>query len=217
MEQTPYFDIIVFALLAGFIFYKLRSVLGKEDGTEQKIVELRAQQSAAAMAHRDVSGEEQEEADDLSLLQKESLKSQLAAIHKIDTQFLLQDFVTGAKAAFEMALKAYSERDKHTLRSLLSKDVFAAFEQNIEEQEAEKRFQSITLISILSAEVTDIAVERNIASITVAFTSEEIRVVKDAEGEIVEGDAEDVDVMTDSWTFERNLRSSDPNWTITAT
>ena len=139
------------------------------------------------------------------------------AIRAADPRFHLGHFITGAKAAFEMILEAYNKGDKNTLKALLSKELYGGFEKELEKRAKAKKKEESTLVSIQDAALKAASLTKKTARLTLEFTSEQITVFRNDEGEIVDGDPSQVDMVTDRWTFERNVNSSDPNWTITAT
>jgi len=141
----------------------------------------------------------------------------LDAILAAAPDFDAKHFLTGARAAYEMIVNAYAEGDRRTLKNLLSREVYDGFEAAIAEREkrgdtVESRFVSIDNAEITAAEVRG----RNIQA-TVRFQSKLISVTRNKEGNVIDGNAEQVTDVTDVWTFARDVSSRDPNWKLVAT
>ena len=146
----------------------------------------------------------------------------LDEIRAADAKFDPVDFVGGARIAFEMILGAFAKGDAKALRPLLSDQVFANFNGAIEERARNKQKLETTLIGILAADIVAATLDKSAdkageARITVKFLSQQISVTKDSEGRIVEGDPHEVASITDVWTFQRAVKSRDPNWVLVAT
>jgi predicted lipid-binding transport protein (Tim44 family) len=145
------------------------------------------------------------------------LSDKFAAMRKIDAQFTASEFLNGARAAYEMVLEAFNEGDEETLAMLLSKDVLREFKGTLAANAKAGRKAHTTLVAILKAEIADAKLRGNVATITVDFLSEQIPLVRDASGEIVEGNASYQEAVEDQWVFERNLAVSDPAWKVIET
>lgn len=226
------FDIILFAAIAAFLILRLRSVLGKRTGHQERPQHDPFQQN---QQNQTTNGQDrdkvvtlpdrgrQEDAVTDAELKKAAenaetpLSAGLTQIKLADPDFDEDGFLEGARAAFEMIVTAYAEGDRDTLRQMLSNDVLRDFEHAISEREKEGHTLETTLVSIKEAEIDEAELQGRTAFVTVKFVSEQINLVKDAAGNRVEGDAEHVADVTDIWTFARNTRSRDPNWTLVAT
>ncbi|MBK1667408.1 hypothetical protein CKO28_05110 [Rhodovibrio sodomensis] len=232
-EGFQFFDIILFAAIAAFLVLRLRSVLGKRTGHEQRPGQdpfqpsRQRQQQGSDGSDRDtvvpmpgraedngVTDEDLKKAADKA---ETPLSAGLTQIKLADRDFDEDGFAEGAKGAFEMVVNAYAQGDRKTLRQLLANDVYGDFEQAIDEREKAGQTLETTLVNIREAEIIEAELQNRTAFVTVKFVSEQINVLKDAEGNVVEGDAEQVLDVTDIWTFARNTRSRDPNWTLVAT
>lgn len=238
MEPTFIADILFFAALAGFILYRLYSVLGQKDGTEENIThrvkemweakakaaEERTQKKgkveifppvakpkAAGRSKKGATGPVIDVVEEVT-----PLEGVLAEIARRDRQFTPQTFLHGASIAFEMILKAYAEGDRDTLKSLLDSGLFREFEQGIAAREKAGQTLEHTLVSV-TPEIAEARLDKNLATIVVLFTSEQISCLKDKNGKTVEGDATAVEKLEDSWTFTRHLTSGNPNWTLVDT
>ncbi len=225
-----FFDIIVFAAIAAFLVLRLRSVLGKRSGRDREAkhdpFKIRSgdeapEEKVISLPDRDPSQSDApgdpEPSLDPSSLGDASPAAALNQIKLADRSFDVDIFVSGAKAAFEMVINAFAQGDTRSLRPLLSNDVYEDFSSAIKNREEANEQLETTLVGIGDAEIIQAELQGKTAFVTVKFVSEQINVTRDAAGEIVDGDADHVAANTDLWTFARNTRSRDPNWTLVAT
>jgi len=220
-------DIILFAAIAIFIFFKLKDQLGKvSDDEKEKIAEkIKLRQEKIDKLQNQVNQKIQTTTeseishslkDDKSLENlDESTKRTLEEIFK-KCQMSCEFFMNGVKSAFEMVLKAFAANDTATLKFLLSDKIFQGFAKSIEERTAQKRTLNTNLISIEKSEIISASLLGNQALITVKFISKQINYFTDSNG-IIEGRKDDIIELTDIWTFKKDLSDSNPNWKISAT
>ena len=241
-EGFQFFDIILFAAIAAFLVLRLRSVLGKRTGHEERPRhdpfnhapenqgknghdQGKSRDKVVPMPNRkrqdDESGERNEVTDaDLREAAEKAdtpLSAGLTQIKLADRNFDEESFAEGAKGAFEMIVTAFAEGDRTTLRQFLANDVHSDFESALNQREQAGQTLETTLVNIREADIIEAELQGKTAFVTVRFVSEQINIVRDSAGEAVEGDADHVVDVTDIWTFARNTRSSDPNWTLVAT
>lgn len=221
---TPLYEIIFFAMIAVFLIFRLRSVLGRRSGHHQERRSEDARPDAPIDAPADASSNDNVIAlpgHDKPETEPEEDPGPLAegyrAIRSADPAFDPEGFVQGARTAFEMVVTAFAAGDRDTLRSLTGDDVLANFETTIAGREAAGHIYDATLIGIRSADIVDAGLERAEARVTVRFISEQVAVLRDGDGEAIEGSARDIVEITDIWTFARDTRSPDPNWQLVAT
>ncbi len=209
---VPFIDIIIFAVIAVLLVIRLRSVLGQRSGYEQP-------QGEQPKNHFD---DNENDSDVIPLHSKATDDAPvtlhgLDALRQIDRNFNDKDFISGAKAAFEMILTAYAEGDLPQLKRLLGYDLLQSFTSSIQSRIAAKESLSITLDELREASILNISVVDQMASITMHFHSVQTRVAKDKNGEAIDSDDTGAREFTDIWTFERDLTLSDPNWKLTET
>jgi predicted lipid-binding transport protein (Tim44 family) len=230
------FDIytIIFLALAVFIFLRLRSVLGQRTGRERppydpyaarepvrpatdNVVQIPNRPAESAKSSDD--GVDAAPADRWKGIAEAGspVANGLDAVAVADRSFDAVQFLTGARAAYEMIVTAFAEGDKRTLRNLLSREVYEGFETAINDRDkrgdvVDSRFVSIDKATITGAEVRG----RNV-QITVRFQSKLITATRNKAGEVIDGNAETVTDVTDVWTFARDASSRDPNWKLVAT
>ncbi len=220
-----FFDIIILAMIAGFLVLRLRRVLGRRDGHEGKFP---GQVQDGHENDKDTFDEDN--VVQLPDRSKDDIESVMADIDDSDpvavglTQVRIADpsfdpslFAEGAKGAFEMVLNAFAKGDRKTLKGLLSPDVYRNFEEAISERERAGEVLEDTLVGIRVAKVIEASMDGNHALVTVKFTSEQISALRNAEGNVIDGNPNEVIDVTDFWTFSRDVRSSDPNWTLVGT
>ena len=145
------------------------------------------------------------------------LRQSLTQLLRVDPGFTPEQFLDGAKAAYEMIVTAFADGDRQMLRQLLGDDVYEGFETAIDEREKKGEKVESTLIGIDRADIIEAEIKARMAYVTVKFVSELISVTRDAEGEVVEGDPKKQREVTDIWTFARDTSTSNPNWKLVAT
>lgn len=193
-------ELIIFAGLAAIVLYQLYSVLGRRVGRQPD--ETPATEAAGALvrpADRPLDSGD----DSVSL-------GGLAAVRARDPSFDTQRFLAGAKNAYEMIVKAFATGDRPTLQNLLSPDVMTGFDAAISQRESEGRTESVEFLHPPRADVDKVVMAAgDRARVTVRFLAEFRSRSKGPEGEAVDDRR-----TAELWTFERNLRSRDPNWTL---
>lgn len=214
-------DIILFAGVAGFLLFRLRSVLGRRTGNERRRPDPFARTPVtpppAAGASPFNPATPTTIAAQPTPSPADSRSDGLAALQAADPSFSAEAFLAGARTAFEMIVKAFAAGDTTALQPLLSPDVFAAFSSAIRARRDAKETHETTLTSIKAATIEHVAIEGLIGLVTVKLVSDQVNVTRDAAGKVVEGDPDKTIEKTDFWTFSRPLRARNPNWTLVAT
>jgi predicted lipid-binding transport protein (Tim44 family) len=211
-------EIILLAMVAGFIILRLRSVLGRRTGHEppRTAPPLRPaadDEKIVALPDRSRRGEAAEPAPS----NEGPAAIGLRQIKLADPSFDAADFIAGAQAAYQMIVKAFAAGDLSALKPLLSQEVYDNFRRAIEQRKAEGHRLETTLVGIKRVELLEADLKGRSAEITVKFVSELINVTYDAENKVIAGNASAVDEVTDIWSFARDTRSRDPNWLLAAT
>ena len=186
-----YIDIILLAMIAGFIFLRLRGILGKKNGFEGKI-----------------STQFEKE------FQKINLKSK--PINENFDEEARGDFLKGARIAYETIITDFSDSDNRLVASkpLLSKKIHDQFKEALSDRENKGHFAEITFIGIKSATVKNHKKIENSLEVTVDFVSEVITCIKDKDKKIISGDAEKIKTVYDTWVFSKDIKSANPNWLL---
>ena len=141
----------------------------------------------------------------------------LRSIAETDASFDAEHFVTGAKQAYEMIVTAFAEGNRRLLSDLLSPDVFEGFDAAIADRESRGEQIDQSFVGIHKCHVIDAELKGQEASVTLKFVSQLITATRDRDGEVISGDPQKIQEVTDIWTFARDVGSSDPNWRLVAT
>ena len=221
-----YIEIIIFAMIAAFLVYRLRSVLGRRTGEEQQRPNPYArneQANAPAKAQADNvvtlpdRGRQVPPLPQVNDDEPVSLAAALAQIKSVDPGFDEKHFLQGASAAFGMIVDAFARGDTATLKPLLNDSVYENFARAIADRQRAGQTLETNIQEISDAEVIEARLDNRTALVTVKFTSLQMNVVRDAAGNVVDGDSDAVVEATDVWTFARNTRARDPNWALVET
>jgi len=210
-------DLILFGMIAAFLVLRLRSILGKRQGFERPPEAaappgLRAAEdgSAAAPYAQPPAAPSRVVPETTSPLGRT-----LVAMQSVDSGFDPARFLDGAEGAFRMIVTAFAAGDRATLRPLLSDDTWAAFDGAVTAREQAGETQRTEIRGIHGAAIDAAEQRGGIASITVAFTSDQVNLTLGADGKEVAG-TDAVTEIRDIWTFERDLGSPDPTWRLVA-
>ncbi len=229
-EGFPFIDIVFFAMIAAFLVLRLRSVLGRRNGHEGGPRDLfQGRESLGNDATGDQSDDnvvplpnlvDNDDDDDFVSTGSEADDFLAAGIQRIkdaDPDFKAKEFLSGANGAFEIILSSYASGEVDTLKPLLKADVFDNFAKAIKDREQDGHILDDTLIRIKSTDIVEALIENRVVLITVKFISEQINTLLDENKDVIEGDPNTINEVTDFWTFSRDLSSRDPNWTLAAT
>ena len=230
--MTEYLDIfnIIFLAIAILILFRLRSVLGRRTGNERPPFNPYASSKPKEEVKNDKTSQNAEQSQEaveeentvqtyIDTIAKPGteLNDSLLKIVEKDQSFNPEQFLEGAKSAYEMIVTAFNDDNRKGLQNLLSEEVYGGFVNVITERENAKEKIEFTFIGIKSAKIVDASLKDEISSVTVRFFSQIISTKKDSDGNIVDGDPNLVQDVTDIWTFSRDITSSNPNWLLVAT
>lgn len=211
-------SLLVLAGIAVFLILRLRSVLGTREGFEKPPARPNVARSAARRDFEVIEGGPDEDIIDHVEDGSDSAKA-LAAMKMAEPGFRVGEFLNGARQAYEMILMSFERGDVDGLRPFLADDVMQTFEtvinQRIEQGlRIEAEFVGVREITLQNANFDR---TRSEAEITVRFVGELTSVVRNADGEIIEGSATEIKRQRDVWTFARKMGADDPNWALVAT
>lgn len=239
------YDIILIGLVAVFLILRLRSVLGKRTGNERppardpftppapppassrggndaaqgndNVVPLPSANQPAPnqSTHRPSSATSGPGGIRATVMPTAS--AGVAAIRAADPSFDPLGFAAGARAAFTAIVEAFARGDTNALKPLLDSATFASFEGAIRGRIERKEKAEGTLIGFEASDIAAAELQGSHAAVTVRFVSEQINVVRNAEGMIVDGNPNEVQKVVDLWTFRRDTKSGDPNWQLIKT
>jgi len=187
-----YIDIILLAMIAGFIFLRLRGILGKRTGHEENV--------SSSFSH------------DFSLKNTEEKLNEKNFNEKAKNEFL-----NGAKVAYETIITNFSSGNIKEIKSLLDKKVFNEFNEAVKERNNKGFISEATFIGINSADIKNYKLLNNMFEVTVDFVSEIISCVKDKNKKIISGDPQKIKKVYDTWKFSKDVRSVNPNWFLVDT
>lgn len=215
-------QIVILAGVALFLVLQLRKVLGTRDGFEPP-------KNAGDAANGAVQGKSRsfevidgggEDHDIASFVETDSSSGRaLTAMKAAEPDFSVAEFASGAKYAYEMILMAFENGEMEEVKDFLSEDVYESFSSAVEARKAnglniEANFVGVSETKLMEAEYSEAS---RMAEISMRFTGELTSVVKNADGEIVEGDPNEIKRQRDTWTFARGMGVDDPNWQLIAT
>ena len=190
-SSFEYIDIILLAMIAGFIFLRLRGILGKKTGFEGKIPsQFEKKFQEVKVSSKPISENFDEDGQ--------------------------REFLKGARIAYETIITDFSDSDNKitTSKPLLSKKIYNQFKQALSEREAKGHFAEITFIGINSASIKTYKKNEDNLEVTVDFVSELITCVKDKDKKIISGDSEKITKVYDTWIFSKDMKSSSLNWLL---
>ena len=186
-----YIDIILLAMIAGFIFLRLRGILGRKTGFEGKLSPQFEKK-----------------------FEKVNIKSKL--LNENFDEEAQKNFLNGAKIAYETIITDFSDSDNKLTASkpLLGKKIYDQFKAALKEREAKGNYAEITFIGIKSAIIKTHKKVENTFEVTVDFVSEIITCIKDKDKKIIHGDAKKIKTVYDTWVFSKDINSTNPNWLL---
>ena len=190
-----YIDIILLAMIAGFIFLRLRGILGKRTGFEGKAP------------------------TQFDKILKEAVVKQAPKKADIFDDEAQKEFLKGARIAYETIITDFSDNDNKitTSKPLLNKDIYNQFNEALKERNSRGHFAEITFIGINSADIKEHKKIENILNVTVDFIAEVITCIKDKNQKIISGDPKKIKKIYDTWVFSRDTTSPNPNWQLVDT
>lgn len=224
-DSFAYLDIVLLAMVAAFLIYRLRSALGRRTGNEkQRPDPFRPEETAtrrqpATVAPRPLP----ERAAAVERPAPEApepsgpIADGLRQIAAADPAFTADWFMAGARKAFTQIVEAFAKGDMQALRPLLNDDVYGNFAAAIEARNRAGETLETALVGVKSADILEARLNGRAAYIAVKFISEQVNVTRNRAGEVIEGDPVRVVTIIDIWTFARDVRSRDPNWNLVAT
>jgi len=187
-----YIDIILLAMIAGFIFLRLRSILGKKTGFEGKVP------------------------PQFDKILKGTVRKQASTIKDTFDKNDQKEFLNGARIAYETIITDFSDNDNKITNSkpLLNEEIYNQFSEALKERNARGHYAEITFIGINSAEIKEHKKIDKILNVTVDFIAEVITCIKDKDKKIISGDPEKIKKIYDTWVFSRDTTSANPNWQL---
>ena len=219
MANGQFIGILLFAVIAGVILFRLYTVLGRRTGHEpppRESYRLSGGQGDAAPPKDNVvplpSRTEQ-----IAERPADPVARGLFDIKLADKGFETEHFIAGAKHAYELIVTAFARGDRAALRPLLGGEVFAAFEGVMSGREQRKERVEFTFVGFKDVKIVHASLKNRAAEITVAIGAQFISATQGADGQLIDGDPKSVRDVTDVWSFTRDVKARDPNWLLVAT
>src|SRR5579885_3354482 len=204
-------SIVFFAIVALFLVFRLRSVLGRRTGPPPVSAPMPGEPADARGPVIEGTATPAPEPAHAPLA------TGLAQLKSADRNFDERAFLKGARSAFEIIVNAFAAGDTAALKPLLSADVYRSFEAAIRQRQSAKETHETNLMTVKDCDLMEAGIDRNAAFATVRFVSDQVNVTRAADGTVIDGDPDRVVEKTDFWTFSRDVRSRDPNWQLIAT
>jgi predicted lipid-binding transport protein (Tim44 family) len=220
MPNAQYLEILLFAVIAGVIAFRLYTVLGRRTGHEQPPPErfrLSGNAPADATPAKDNVVALPTRGEQIAERPADPVARGLFDIKLADKTFETEHFIAGARSAYEMIVTAFARGERAILKPLLGAEVFAAFDQVISGREQRKERVEFTFVGFKDVKIVHAALKARAAEITIAIGAQFISATLGGDGQLLEGDSKSVRDVTDVWTFTRDVRARDPNWLLVAT
>ena len=202
----PYLDIIMLGLLALFLGFRLKNLLGDRSGYREDVNNL------------ETYNEKKPDKNNVINLNKKKISGEgLEVLKKSDPNFSEEEFIIGARKAFKIIIEAFVDSDVEKLKPLIDYELLKSFTKSISEREARQEKQFVDIISINKLDIINISLVDNIASISIKIESEQIKYTIDKNDKIIDGNKDVSEIIKDKWVLERDISSNDPNWKLVET
>ena len=202
----PFLDIIILGLLALFLGFRLKNLLGDRSGYGEDVNNL------------ETYNEKKPDNNNVINLNKKKISGEgLEVLKKGDPNFSEEEFIIGAKQAFKIIIEAFVDSDVEKLKPLIDYELLKSFTKSISEREARQEKQFVDIISIIKLDIVNISLNDNVASISIKIESEQIKYTIDKNDKIIDGNKDVSEIIKDKWFLERDISSNDPNWKLVET
>ena len=220
MNNFPFIDIFILAMIAVFIINRLRNSLGKKTGNETDIAQKFSQKPSKFTESNpdkeiEKSKNQVKEAKNIILHKNSSINEKLNNIVRVDPSFTVENFIDGAKKAFEYILVKYSENDLKSLKSLLAPQILTNFTDQIKLRQKQKQILGITILKIDEPEIIDVSIVKNkLCFIKLEFKSQQVQTTKDSNNKVIDGNDNLILNISELWTFSKEIKNKNPNWIL---
>ncbi|MBQ8751290.1 MAG: Tim44/TimA family putative adaptor protein [Alphaproteobacteria bacterium] len=210
--MSGYLDIIFLLVLVVIVFSKLKSVLGT-GGEDAKVI-MMSKEQFEKVYNEMKNNVKAEKVDDKDLSELSAVDRELTKIPNFNKSM----FIKGAQKAFELILTSFSKGDSKTLSGLVNKELLSKFDTVIDERKEQGITSETDLIGFVETEVESVKfTDDNKVNVVVKFVSEQVNLLKNADGDVIEGDENYVQTISDIWTFEKSLNPKTNNWMLCST
>tara|TARA_B100000683_G_scaffold276480_1_gene330656 strand:- start:134 stop:772 length:639 start_codon:yes stop_codon:yes gene_type:complete len=202
----PFLDIIILGLLALFLGFRLKNLLGDRSGYGEDLNNL------------ETYNEKKPDNNNVIDLNKKKISGEgLEVLKKAEPNFSEEEFLNGSKQAFKIIIEAFVDSDIEKLKPLIDYELLKSFTKSISEREARQEKQFVDIISIINLDIIKVSLNDNIASISIKIESEQIKYTIDKNDNIIDGNREVSEKIKDKWVLERDISSDNPNWKLVET
>jgi len=195
-SNFEYLDIIILIMIAGFVILRLRGILGRRTGHEKK----NSNDLFAKNSIRKATNDKEEHLDSNNF--NDAAKEQ---------------FIKGAKIAYETIITSFAKGDKAALKPLVNKEIYQNFSDVIDQRKKENLKSELTFIGVKAAKIQNFEKKDNIYTFTVNFVSEIITCKKNKDNKVIEGNPDEIKIVKDIWKFSKNMWNQSPNWYLVET
>ncbi|MDN5248167.1 MAG: Tim44/TimA family putative adaptor protein [Wolbachia endosymbiont of Tyrophagus putrescentiae] len=200
-------ELVIYALLATFIFSRLYSSLGKSTNLNLKkltdVLDIKKVEEKAPEDTENYIGDADENNVDV-----------YEQILKKNKNFSISHFIKGSSIAFELIIKLFNQGNLEQLKPLVDKDLYNNFAEKIKHREELGECYESVIVSIIAQKIVEMKLEKNTVFIAVHFLSEQINFTKNKRGNIISGSASTINRVEDVWQFKKNINSSDLTWLL---
>ena len=204
-NSFPYIDILIFGVIAIFLIFRLKNILGTKTGFEETNVNKKNEDNQFTNVVPLKSNK-----DDVVDLE-------LNKILNIDPNFDINDFLSGSKNFFRMVLESFVSGNLENIKEFTKSSVFKSFKSAIDERNKEQETLIIDLKSIKENKIIKATTTKTSIKLNVVFETFQIRALMDKNDQIIDGDTENEILVKDEWVFERKINDNNPNWTLVET
>ena len=204
-SSFPYFDILIFGVIAVFLILRLKNILGTKTDTHNQ--DINKKETSKNFSNI-IPLKAKKNSGDLKEIEK---------ILKADPQFQLDEFLSGSTSFFKMVLESFANGNVENIEQYLKPSVLKSFKIAINERLNEKETEIIELNSIQKNEIRSVSITKTSIKITVLFETFQVRALVNKDSKVIDGDKDNEILVKDEWVFERKINSKNPNWILIET
>ena len=204
-SSFPYFDILIFGVIAVFLILRLKNILGTKTDTHNQ--DINKKETSKNFSNI-ISLKAKKNNSDLKEIEK---------ILKVDPQFQVNEFLSGSTTFFKMVLESFANGNVENIAQYLKPSVLKSFKIAINERLNEKETEIIELNSIQKNEIRSVSITKTSIKINVLFETFQVRALMNKDSKVIDGDKDNEILVKDEWVFERKINSNNPNWILIET
>ena len=205
----PYLDILIFGIIAIFLIFRLKNVLGtKTDFDETSVTQDNKKEKLSNV----IPLKSSKKSEDIDINYDEIKK-----IKEADSSFEIEEFLIGSRTFFEMVLKSFVDGNLDNIKDFIKPSVLRNFKTAIDERNKEQETLIIDLKSIQKNKILSSKITKTTLNITVGYESFQVKALLDKNDELIDGDINKEILVKDAWVFERKIKNDNPNWTLVET